>query len=74
VTDRVLVGRNCADEDIPDVLGVDIGVFPEFDLNFLVKRIDEEIEDLVLGEFIGCLVWLHHLAKQSIHLTGFVNY
>ena len=73
MADRVLVGRR-ADEDIPDVLGIDLGVLAKIDVDLPVKRIDEEIKDLVFGEFTGCLVWSHHPTKQPVHLTGFVKY
>jgi hypothetical protein len=73
VTDRVLVGCR-ADEDIPDVLGVDICVLAEFDIDLLIESVDKEVKHLLFGEFVGCLVWLHQPTKQPIHLTRFVNY
>ena len=46
----------------------------EFDVDFLVEGVDEKVKHLVLSEFVGCLVGLHHLTKQPVHLTGLVNY
>ena len=73
VADRVLVGC-CADEGVPDVLGVDIGVLAEFDIDLLVKSVDEKVKNLLFAEFIGCLVRLHQPTKQPVHLTRFVKY
>ena len=74
MADRVLVGGR-ADEDLPDVLGVEVSVLPEFNIDLLVEGVDEEVEHLVLCEFVGCLVnFHHHRTKQPVHLTGFVNY
>jgi hypothetical protein len=40
----------------------------------LVERVGEEVKHLLLCEFVGCLVRLHHPTKQPAHLTRFVNY
>jgi len=44
--------------------------------NFLVKRVDEEVKELVLVDFIVCLLWLleHIFSKQTSQPTGFVMY
>jgi hypothetical protein len=73
VSDRVLVGAT-ADEDVPNILRVDLGVLAEFDVDLLVEGVDEKVKHLVLREFVGCLVGLHHPIKQPVHLTRFVNY
>ena len=46
MTDRVLVGCR-ADEDVPDILGVDIGVLAEFDIDLLVESVDEKVKNLL---------------------------
>jgi hypothetical protein len=35
----------------------------EFDVELLVERVDEKVKHLLFGEFIGCLVGLHHPTK-----------
>lgn len=73
MADRVLVGRR-ADEDFPDVLGVDVGVLAEINVDLLVEGIDEKGKHLVFGEFVVRLVWLHHPVKRTSQLTSFVRY
>ncbi|EMA48448.1 hypothetical protein C451_20420 [Halococcus thailandensis JCM 13552] len=73
MTDRALVGCS-ADEDVPDVLGVDIGVFTEVDIDLLIESVDEKVKHLLFCEFVGCLVRSHQPTKQPVHLTHFVRY
>jgi hypothetical protein len=41
--------------------------FSASESNFLVKRVDEEVKELVLVDFIVCLLWLlgHIFSKQT---------
>jgi len=73
--DRGPVGAR-ADEDLVDVFSIEFGVFSECEGNFLVKRVDEEVKELVLVDFIVCLLWLleHIFSKQTSQLAGFVMY
>ena len=73
MSDRILVGRR-ADEDVPNILRVDLGVLAEFDVDLLVEGVDKKVKHLVLCECVGCLVGLHHPIEQPVHLTRFVNY
>ncbi len=73
--DRGPVG-GCADEDLVDVLCIDFSVVGKVDSNFLVKPVDEEVKELVLVDFIVCLLLVlgHIFSKQTSQLTGFVMY
>jgi hypothetical protein len=43
--------RRCAaDEDVPDVLGVDISIFAESDIDLLVEGVDEEVKHLLFDD------------------------
>ena len=39
-----------------------------------IESVDEKIKHLLFGEFVGCLVGLHHPTKQPVYLTNFVKY
>jgi hypothetical protein len=81
VQNRVLVGRvftgltefgyrgpvgASADEDLVDVFSIDFCVVTEAEPYFLVKRVDEEVKELVLVYFTVCLlVGVHILSKQT---------
>ena len=53
--DRGPVG-GCADKDLVDVSGVEISVLIETHAEFAVERVDEKIKQLVLVDFIICLL------------------
>jgi len=67
--------RRNADEDLVDVFSLEFGVFSECESNFLVNGVDEEVKELVLVDFIVCLLGIRHtFSKQTSQLTGFVMY
>jgi hypothetical protein len=73
LTEKLAVSASTWD-DYTMYKGKERELLAEIDIDLLVEGVDEKLKHLVLSEFIGCLVWLHHPTKQPIHLTGFVNY
>jgi hypothetical protein len=39
-----------------DVLGINIGVLAELDIDLLIGNVDKKVGHLLFGEFVGCLV------------------
>ena len=66
--DRGPVGAR-ADEDLVDVFSIEFGVFSECESNFLVKRVDEEVKELVLVDFIVCLLLVLDTSSASRRLN-----
>jgi len=58
MTNRVIVGCR-ADEDVPDILRVNIGVFAEINIDLVIENVDKEVKYLLFGEFVGCSLWFH---------------
>jgi len=49
-----------------EVLSVDLSIVCEIEINFLVNRLDEEINELVFVDFIVCLLlFRHNVSKQT---------
>lgn len=58
--------HNVEIEDLVDVFSIDGSVGGKIESNFLVKRVDEEVEELVLVDFSVCLLGLEHtFSKQT---------
>jgi hypothetical protein len=75
VSASLLFSQNVETVVLVDVFSVKFGVFSESESNFLVKGVDEEVKDLVLVDFIVCLLGRRHtFSKQMSQLTSLVMY
>jgi hypothetical protein len=55
-----------ADEDLVDVLSLDFSVVRKAKRNYLVKRVDEKVKELLFVDFIVCLLGFEHtFSKQT---------
>ena len=43
-----------ADEDLVDILSTNLSISAKTEINFLVKRVDEEVKELVFVDFTVC--------------------
>ena len=65
----------CADEDLEDVVGIDRSVLAEAQRERAGEGVDEELKQLVLMDFVVCLlVRLHTISKRTFQLTSFTRY
>ncbi len=53
-----------ADEDLVDILSTDFSISAKTEVNFLVKRVDEEVKELVFVDFTVCLRGFGHTSAS----------
>ncbi|GAA0471219.1 hypothetical protein GCM10008985_30130 [Halococcus dombrowskii] len=64
-----------ADEDLEDVSRIDFSVLAESEGERTSENVDEEIKELVLVDYVVCLLFRGHISsKQTLPLTGFARY